>query len=125
VKRFLVEKSDKKVCFISESEGSLLELVTTDWIPRIKVNFRKEKDKERASEEINLADFIAVKGMKAQGNKLSVNTVNNVDLLEPIEPSVEFLKQHNSYIDFEQSIDAEGNPVTNSNGSPKQITMEF
>lgn len=85
VKRFLVEKSDKKVKFISEHEGSRPEVISTDWIPQIQLNFRKEPNKEqREPEIINLTEFIAVKGLKAQGNRLTTYTLNSVDLLEPL-----------------------------------------
>jgi topoisomerase-4 subunit A len=85
VKRFLVEDTDKKVCFISETEGSVLEVVSTDWIPQIEVHFSKKRDKDqRPPETLNLAEFIAVKGLKAQGNRLTAYDVKNIDLLEPL-----------------------------------------
>lgn len=87
IKRFLVEETDKKVKFISEHPDSIMEMVSTDWKPMIEVHFRKERDKERKSEKINVAEFISVKGLKAQGNRLSQYTVNNVDLLPPLEPT--------------------------------------
>lgn len=85
VKRFLVEKTDKKVKFISEHENSQLEIVSSDWIPQIQLNFRKEPNKDqREPEVINMTEFIAVKGLKAQGNRLTTYTLNSVDLLEPL-----------------------------------------
>lgn len=90
IKRFLVEPTDKKVKFISEHPESLMEVVSTDWKPMIEVHFRKERDKEpRKSEKINVSEFIALKGLKAQGNRLSQYTVNNVDLLVPLEASTD------------------------------------
>ena len=49
VKRFLIEASDKKVNFISVSEGSYLEVVTTDPIPVAEIEFTKERNKDRTS----------------------------------------------------------------------------
>ena len=92
VKRFLVEPTDKKVLFISEHEKSYLEIVSTDWIPQIQVNYSKVKGNERDPETINLEDFITVKGLKAIGNKLTAYKVKNIDLLDPLpyeEPIVE------------------------------------
>ncbi|MBL0048372.1 MAG: DNA gyrase/topoisomerase IV subunit A [Bacteroidetes bacterium] len=84
VKRFLIEPSDKKVLFISEFEGSLLECVSTDLLPVAEIKFYKNKGKDIANEEIKLADFISVKGLKAKGNRLSQNKIKEINLMEPI-----------------------------------------
>lgn len=89
VKRFLVEPTDKKVLFISESEGSRIEVVTTDALPIVELKFSKVKDKELPDEKINLVDFIAVKGYKAKGNKLSFSKVKEINLLPPVEVPIE------------------------------------
>ena len=83
VKRFLVESSDKKVLFISEDEDSYLEVISTDWKPRVVLQFDKRSN-DREDEEINLEEFISVKGMKAKGNRLTGYKVKNIDVLEPI-----------------------------------------
>lgn len=85
IKRFLVEKSTKPVEFVPEGEEYQLELVTSDWKPRIQINFRKKPGEEEAqTEEVNVEEFIGVKGVKAKGNILTKETVNTIDLLEPI-----------------------------------------
>lgn len=84
VKRFLIEPSLNKVSFISEHPDSFLEVVSTDWKPQIQLNFAKDKGIERASEVINLENFIAIKGLKAIGNRLTTYKVKNIDLLEPL-----------------------------------------
>lgn len=89
VKRFLVEHTDKKVLFISESEGSYLELATTHLIPSVEVKFSKEKGKEITPQEINLSEFIGVKGLKAKGNKLSNNKIKEIKLLPPVEMEID------------------------------------
>ena len=89
VKRFLVEPMDKKVLFISESEGSRLEIATTDAIPVLELKFSKVKDKELPDEKINLVDFIGVKGYKAKGNKLSYSKVKEINLLPAVEVPID------------------------------------
>ena len=89
VKRFIVEPTDKRVLFISETEGSRLEIVTTDTLPIVEVKFSKIKDKELPDEKINLVDFIEVKGLKAKGNKLSYSKVKEINLLPPEETPIE------------------------------------
>jgi topoisomerase-4 subunit A len=85
VKRFLVEPSDKKILFISDAEGSRLEIITTDAMPVLELKFNKVKDRELPDEKINLVDFIAVKGFKAKGNKLSYSKIKEINLLPPVE----------------------------------------
>ena len=102
VKRFLVEPSDKKVLFISEFEGSLLECVSTDLLPVAEVKFYKNKGKEIANEEIKLADFISVKGLKAKGNRLSQFKIKEVNLLEPIPIVEEKVEEEKPAFDFER-----------------------
>jgi topoisomerase-4 subunit A len=110
VKRFMVEETDKLVSFISESEDSTLEFVTTDYMPMVQVNFSKVKGKERDPEEINLFEFIAVKGLKAQGNKLSQYKVKSIDALESIEvepPQSETEESEEEVIEDEANEDIE------------------
>lgn len=83
VKRFLVEDSDKAVHFISESEGSHLSLLSTNWCPKVLLKFDQRSSK-RDDEELELEEFIAVKGLKAQGNKLSRYKVKTIEELEPL-----------------------------------------
>ncbi len=90
VKRFLVEASDKKVSFISDSEGSYLEVVSTDYLPVAEIEFTKERNKDqRPNEQINFEEFITVKGLKAQGNTLTAYKVKSINLLESLEPPTE------------------------------------
>jgi topoisomerase-4 subunit A len=85
IKRFLVEKSTKPVEFVPEGEEFQLELVASDWKPRIQINYRKKPGEDEAqTEEINVEEFIGVKGVKAKGNILTKETVNTIDLLDPV-----------------------------------------
>ena len=97
VKRFLVEASDKKVSFISDSEGSYLEVVSTDYLPMAEIEFAKERNKDqRPNEQINFEEFISVKGLKAQGNTLTSYKVKTISLLEPLEPPVDLIQSEES-----------------------------
>ncbi|WP_233861024.1 DNA gyrase/topoisomerase IV subunit A [Tenacibaculum piscium] len=88
VKRFLIETVDKEEIFISEAEKSKLEIISTEYRPMAEVVFSK-----RSLENItvNFEDFIAIKGIKAQGNQLTIDKIRTVNLLEslPYEPSLE------------------------------------
>lgn len=90
IKRFYPEPTEKRVLFISEADGSTLELVQTDTLPRLELKFAKDKGKERDNEEVDVAEFIAVKGFKAKGKRLSQNKIAKIIVLEPHpEPVVE------------------------------------
>lgn len=89
VKRFMIEPTDKKVLFISESQGSRIEIVTTEKLPVVEVKYSKVKDKEVPNEKIDLTQFIEVKGLKAKGNKLSYAKVKEIDLLPPVEVPID------------------------------------
>ena len=95
VKRFQVEPSDKKVLFISEAEGSVLEIVTTDKVPVLELKYAKGKDKESHKEQIDLIEFITVKGVKAKGKRLTPNKIKEINLLpssEEAEPEPEIIE---------------------------------
>lgn len=85
VKRFIIEHPDKEEKFISDHEESFLEMVSTDYFPMAEIVYTKPKGKERReNEEINLEEFISVKGIKALGNQLTSEKVNQINLLDPL-----------------------------------------
>ena len=85
VKRFLIEQEGKEEFFISEHADSQLEIVSTDWRPMAEVEFTKERGKERKPNmEVNLEEFIAVKGITALGNQLTKDKINQVSLLSSL-----------------------------------------
>mgnify|MGYP001082314049 FL=1 len=87
-KRFTCEvTTDKKVNFISESEGSRLDIVSTAYQPRVKIVFNKllKATKNLPDKEVDLAEFIDVKGMKSQGNQITKLKVKEIVLDHPIE----------------------------------------
>ena len=88
-KRFMADVTDKKTLFISEAEGSYLELATTQLRPIIDVVFAKSKDKELPDEDINLVDFEDVKGFKAKGKRLSSNKIKEINLRPSIEEKLD------------------------------------
>tara|TARA_R110002072_G_scaffold2815_1_gene22192 strand:- start:6373 stop:9042 length:2670 start_codon:yes stop_codon:yes gene_type:complete len=80
-KRFLCEvTTDKKVLFISETEGSTLDMVSTGYKPQARIVYNKllKATKNLPDTIINLADFIDVKGMKSQGNQMTKNKVKEI-----------------------------------------------
>ena len=83
--------NDKATSIISDSKGSFLEIITSHPAPELDISFVKERGKERKEEKIILNDFIAIKGEKAQGNKLSSKKVHKLTLLK--RNKINFLSQ--------------------------------
>jgi topoisomerase-4 subunit A len=70
--------------FITEHEKSYLEIASTDWKPVIELIFRKVKGNTKDPEKVNLEEFIAVKGLKAIGNRLTTGNIKVINILEPL-----------------------------------------
>lgn len=131
VKRFLCEiTSDKKVSFISEHEGSHLDVVSTAYRPIIRIIYNKllKETKNLPDNEVQIADFIDVKGMKAQGNQLTKLKVKEIVLTHEIEGAepwpedveeAELESENDDDSDDETTHDEEN---TNDSNSP---TMEW
>ncbi len=83
VKRFVFENTalGRQTSIISEDGGSKLVLISGAAQPVVKVEQLKGKTQVAEATELNLADLIDVKGMKAMGNRLSAHTVQSVELI--------------------------------------------
>jgi topoisomerase-4 subunit A len=82
VKRFQIETSSlhQKFSFISDTKGSSLLYVTVEDEPVVEYEVKRGKEKE--TEQINLAEFIDIKGWKALGNKLEDSKISKI---KPVE----------------------------------------
>jgi topoisomerase-4 subunit A len=92
VKRFTCEVTqDKRVSYISEAQGSYLDIVSTAFRPEARIVFNKllKETKNLPDQVLNLADLIDVKGMKAQGNQMTKMKVKEIVLTHPIDESPE------------------------------------
>ncbi len=94
VKRFHPEVSQKPVEFITENEKSFLEFATTHPTPSVNLQFDKRSN-EQDDEEIDLVEFISVKGIAAMGNRLTALKVKAIDRIEPeiLEDEVEEIEE--------------------------------
>ncbi len=88
VKRFHPEASQKPVEFITDNENSRLEFATTHPNPKAKLQF-DQRSSNLEDEEIDLAEFISVKGITAMGNRLTPHKVKSIDRIEPELPQAE------------------------------------
>ena len=79
IKRFLIESETKEDSFVKD--GGELLFFNSDWRPVIEVEFFKPRDKEIIPPlEINVEEFIAIKGFKALGNQITSKKVKKISL---------------------------------------------
>ena len=83
LKRFMIEESEKPLCFINEHPESKLVSITEVEYPRFEIHFGG-KHKNREAEIIEVAEFIGIKSYKAKGKRLTSFTVDNITELEPV-----------------------------------------
>jgi topoisomerase-4 subunit A len=137
VKRFKIETTTigKKFIFIQEGKGNLLTYITDKPNPVLLIKTVNKKN-EKEEKEIDLVEFIGVKGWKSLGNKLTYDTLKSFEDITPepvieeeeipltIEPSVnddevtELPKNNETPNDDEEEDDDEVNPV-----KPIQINL--
>ncbi|AUC84031.1 DNA topoisomerase IV [Polaribacter sp. ALD11] len=98
IKRFLIETTEKEEIFISEHPKSQLEIIATDYRPMAEVVYSK---RNLENEEVNFEEFIAIKGIKAQGNQLTIEKIKQVNLLDslPFEEPEEVITEEIEVID--------------------------
>ena len=85
VKRFFIENPDKEETIISDHPNSYLEKIFTDYRPMAEVIFAKKRGQEREENmDLNLEEFIAIKGITAMGNQLTKEKVLEINSMEPL-----------------------------------------
>ena len=82
LKRFVMEASKRKQNYLGENENSQQILLTDTYYPRLLVTYGGN-DAFRGSEEIDAEQFIAVKGYKAKGKRLTTWQIESITELEP------------------------------------------
>ena len=83
VKRFLMEASKRKQNYLGENQNSQQLLLTDTPYPRLLVTYGGN-DEFRGSEEIDVEQFISVKGYKAKGKRLTTYQLGSISELEPL-----------------------------------------
>ncbi|MDC1535043.1 DNA gyrase/topoisomerase IV subunit A [Flavobacteriaceae bacterium] len=125
LKRFLIENENKEEIFISTYKDSFLEIVSTDWKPVIELVYNKERNKDqKPNTNIEIEEFISVKGIKAQGNQLSGYKIKQINILESKEftPPVEVSANEIEVVDVNEISDETDNSNEND-GDKGQITL--
>ena len=82
MKRFEMEATKRKQNYLGENSASKQVLLSCQVYPRIKVTFGGN-DAFREPMEIDAEQFIAVKGFKAKGKRISTWQIESIEELEP------------------------------------------
>ena len=82
IKRFCFESSSRKQNYLGDNKNSKLILLTDEYYPRLEVVFGGH-DSFREPMVIEADEFIAVKGFKAKGKRLTTYTIDTINELEP------------------------------------------
>jgi topoisomerase-4 subunit A len=83
MKRFLMEATKRKQNFLGENSLSKMVLLSDQVYPLVQVVYGG-KDDFRGSEDIDAEQFIAVKGYKAKGKRLTTYEIESIVELEPV-----------------------------------------
>ncbi len=99
VKRFQIETAsqNQRFKFISDHRSSSLLFVSTE--PSTKIEYSYREKNEKIEKDIQLDDFIDVKGWKALGNRLEERKISGIKLLEI--PKTEPTPKTGDTIEFE------------------------
>jgi len=125
VKRFILGLLKGNQTFISNHKDDVVEIVSTDWKPLIEVVTKNKKIVDKYN--LNLFEFISVKGIKAIGNQLTNKEVKEINLLEPIpyEPEIVELEDI-EVIDADEQLDGGNRPMNeNESSENNQIELDF
>lgn len=82
IKRFCFESSSRKQNYLGDNRNSKLILLTDECYPRLEVVFGGY-DSFRDPMIVEADEFIAVKGFKAKGKRLTTYTIDTINELEP------------------------------------------
>ncbi len=107
IKRFLIDDLKREEAFIPEN-AQLLQ-IAYDWLPVWNLHFTKERGKDqKPPQEINVGEFIGIKGIKAQGNLLSKKKIKKIEILPSLTyepPTVESVEPDAGNDPVEQNPD--------------------
>lgn len=118
LKRFRFEPTEKTQSFIPDEYSSKFIALNADVFPALKLVFGG-KHANREPENIDVDAFIAVKGYKAKGKRLTTFDVKRVEFTEPLEKERTAFDEETSGITDSESED------NDSGSSAEQMSLEL
>ena len=107
MKRFLMDASKRKQNYLGDNAASKPVLLTDVVYPLIRVTYGGA-DAVRPAEEIDAEQFIAVKGFKAKGKRITTFEVESIEELEPVRFPEEALEEDTDAEGGSESADGAG-----------------
>ena len=120
LKRFQMDATKRKQNWLSENPTSQLILLTDTVYPRIQLTYGGA-DAFRGKEEIDAEQFIAVKGYKAKGKRLTTYALESVEELEPTR----FPSETSTTSSTSETIEEEENLDPDAGKSEEQVRDEL
>ena len=120
LKRFLMEGLKRKQNFLGENPQSQMVLLTDVVYPLIRMTYGGP-DEFRGSEDIDAEQFIAVKGFKATGKRLTTYQIESIVELEPTR----FPEEPEESVDKSDEADAPEDLDPDAGKSQQQIVDEM
>ena len=120
LKRFQMDATKRKQNWLSDNPTSQLILLTDTVYPRIQLTYGGA-DAFRGKEEIDAEQFIAVKGYKAKGKRLTTYALESVEELEPTR----FPSEPSSSSTTSSTSDEEENLDPDAGKSEEQVRDEL
>lgn len=122
LKRFVLEEvtPGRRISLISEEEGSKLIVFSGAPKPMLHLEVLKGKSKTEEVTEIDLSEQIDVKGMRAQGNRLSSHEIQKINLLTTEEEESAQRKLVTTESEDEESSKESAEPGENTASEQKE-----
>jgi topoisomerase-4 subunit A len=120
IKRFVFEATQNLSNFTSEEDGSKLVCFSARQHPRFEIKFGG-MHKTLPKEVIDAEQFIAVKGIKAKGKRLTTNVISGITELEPLIPDEEILSSDEP----DEGEDASTNLDIETDDTPPQMALDI
>lgn len=127
VKRFVFENTPvgRRTLFINEEENSKLLLLTRAEKAFVEVDVLKGKTKTPETLELDLMELIDVKGMKAQGNRLTPHEVVEIRTKYEEQPLAQIEQKKESPAETEKKSNISGTKDDSKNVSKDVSAEEF
>lgn len=119
LKRFVFEPTTNLTNFIVEEAGSSLQCISSHQHPLFEIKYGGSH-KTRPKDKIIAEEFIAVKGVKAKGKRISTFPIGTITELEPVIPDEEEI----DIIDNEIIESGHDDDSSDDNDTP-QMTLEI
>ena len=124
LKRFMMEGSKRKQNYIGENKESRLVCLTDEPYPRFRINFGGN-DSFRDPMVVEAEEFVAVKGFKAKGKRLTTWEVDSIEQLEPLKRPEDDAEDVNGEEETQPGVPEDENLDPDAGKSQRQVIDEI